>query len=76
MLSDGEIKILFYPLNKPGVFNRSNRNLKEQGGDGDTSSSSVIVSPSIVFTPLYVKVRWLFNFIEKNTSVWYNTVWK
>lgn len=30
MLSDEKIKILFYPLNKPGVFNESNKNLKEQ----------------------------------------------
>ena len=52
MLSDEEIKILFYPLNKPGVFNESNKNLKEQDDNGDTSSSSVTVSPPIVNTPL------------------------
>lgn len=47
MLSDEEIKILFYPLNKPGVFNESNKNLKEQD-DGDASSSSVTVSPPMI----------------------------
>jgi DNA invertase Pin-like site-specific DNA recombinase len=52
MLSDEEIKILFYPLNKPGVFNESNKNLKEQDDNGDTSSSSVTVSSPIVNTPL------------------------
>lgn len=45
MLSDKEIKILFYSLNKPGVFNESNRNLKKQEDNSDTSSSSVTVSP-------------------------------
>lgn len=44
ILSDEEIKNLFYPLNKPGVFNKSNKNLKEQD-DGDASSSNVTVIP-------------------------------
>lgn len=47
MLLDDEIKILFYPLNKPGVFNETNRNLKEQDDNGDASSSSVTVSPPL-----------------------------
>lgn len=29
MLSDKKIKILFYPLNKLGVFNESKKNLEE-----------------------------------------------
>lgn len=50
MLSDEEIKILFYPLNKPGVFNESNKNLKEQEDNSDTSSSSITVSPPTILT--------------------------
>ena len=45
ILSDEEIKILFYLLNKPGVFNESNKNLKESEDISNTSLSSVTISP-------------------------------